>query len=398
MNTVIDQPGARGRLARSASRVAAAALLAVSATATLPSQSQAQAGLSITTPFPSVIVEPGADVQFELTIAADEPARVQLALEGLPAGWSASLSGGGNEVQGVFVDAGSPAAVTLTVDVAPDAASEPVTVTVVASAGDETARLTLDLIPAAGAGGTVNLEANVPAIRGTTEEPFSFTLTLSNDTPQELAFSLNAVGPPGWDVTAEPSGEVQATTLTVEARGSGTVDVTATPPPQATAGTYRIGVEAVSGRYRAVTELAAEVIGSVELRVTTPDERLSTTANAGAARDFTVLLANEGTAPIEAIDLSGSGPTEWEIAFEQATIEALAPGESLTATARITPSGNAVAGDYVVTLTASNESVSESIDVRVTVETSPLWGAVGVALILAVIGGLVLVFRRYGRR
>jgi uncharacterized membrane protein len=70
----------------------------------------------------------------------------------------------------------------------------------------------------------------------------------------------------------------------------------------------------------------------------------------------------------------------------------------VTATARITPSGNAVAGDYMTTLTATTESASESIDVRVTVETAPIWGIVGVALIVAVIGGLVLVFRRYGRR
>jgi uncharacterized membrane protein len=383
---------------KTALRTMVALALVIAASATSPTASVAQTGLTITTPFPSVIVQPGADVQFELTISADEPARVDLTLEGLPEGWSASLSGGGNEVQGAFVDAGAPATVTLTVDVAPDAATEQVTVTVVATAGDETARLDLDLIPAAGAGGTVNLSADVPSIRGTTDEPFSFSVTLQNDTPQELVFSLQAVGPQGWDVTAEPSGETQAATLAVAGRSSGQINVTATAPPGAAAGVYPIGVEAVAGEYRAAAELAVEVIGSVELRFTTPDERLSTTANAGAAREFTVLLINQGTAPIEAINLGGSGPTEWEITFEPATIETLAPNESVTATARITPSGNAVAGDYVTSLSATNESVSETIDVRVTVETSPIWGAVGLLLILAVIGGLVLVFRRYGRR
>jgi uncharacterized membrane protein len=34
----------------------------------------------------------------------------------------------------------------------------------------------------------------------------------------------------------------------------------------------------------------------------------------------------------------------------------------------------------------------------VTVETSPIWGVVGVLLIAAALGGMVLVFRRYGRR
>ena len=398
MKTAIDSLGQQIERTPRAMRMLLALVLALVALAAAPSPSMGQAGLSITTPFPSVIVQPGADVQFELTIGADEPARVDLTLEGLPDGWSASLSGGGNEVQGVFVDAGAPATVTLTLDVAPDAASEPVTVTVVGTAGDESSRLDLDLIPAAGAGGTVNLSADVPSIRGTTDEPFSFSVALDNDTPQELVFSLQAAGPQGWDVTAEPGSAAQAATLTVAARSSAQINVTATAPPQATAGVYPITVEAVAGEYRATTELAVEVIGSVELRFTTPDERLSTTATAGGARDFTVRLINEGTAPIEGIDLSGTGPTEWEITFEPATIEALGPGEAVDATARITPSGNAVAGDYVASLTASNESVDETMDVRVTVETSPIWGAVGLALILAVLIGLVLVFRRYGRR
>jgi uncharacterized membrane protein len=62
------------------------------------------------------------------------------------------------------------------------------------------------------------------------------------------------------------------------------------------------------------------------------------------------------------------------------------------------PSGNAVAGDYVVTLTASGEGVEETLDIRVTVETSPLWGLVGLGLIALTLGAMVWVFRRYGRR
>jgi len=71
---------------------------------------------------------------------------------------------------------------------------------------------------------------------------------------------------------------------------------------------------------------------------------------------------------------------------------------SAPATAHIPPSSNAVAGDYQITLSASNTDANESIDVRVTVETSPIWGIVGILLVVATIGGLVLVFRRYGRR
>ncbi len=38
------------------------------------------------------------------------------------------------------------------------------------------------------------------------------------------------------------------------------------------------------------------------------------------------------------------------------------------------------------------------MDIRTTVQTSPLWGFIGLALIVLVIVGLGWVFRRYGRR
>lgn len=374
-----------------------ATLLALSALAEPPA-ALAQVGLSISTPFPSVIVQPGGEVSFDLTVSAEEAARVDLSLEGLPEGWSASFSGGGNEVEAVFVTPDAPATVTLNLDVAQDAGGEPVTLTVVGQAADETARLELDLIPAAGAGGAVSMETDAPSIRGTSDQDFTFTVTLNNDTPQELTFNVQATGPQGWQVAAEPSADPQAANLTVAARSSAQIDVTATPPVQATAGTYPIVVEAVSGDYGAATELAAELTGSLELRFTTPDERLSTSATAGSTTDFAVLLVNEGTAPIEAIELSGSGPTGWEITFEPSSVEAIGPGDSVPATAHITPSPDAVAGDYVVTMTASTASLNETMDVRVTVETSPIWALVGIGLIVLTVGGLAWIFRRYGRR
>ena len=43
-------------------------------------------------------------------------------------------------------------------------------------------------------------------------------------------------------------------------------------------------------------------------------------------------------------------------------------------------------------------AASATADIRVTIETSLLWGAVGVALIALVLVGLWWTFRRFGRR
>jgi uncharacterized membrane protein len=373
-------------------------LIALGAGAGIPAPAAAQAGLSITTPFPAVSVQPGESVSFDLTVSADEPSRVDLSLQDLPEGWSGSMSGGGNEVQSVFIDAGAPATVTLSLQVPDDAEAGTVPVTVAGRSGGTTARLELDLTIAEAGGGSVGLESDYPSLRGTVDTDFKFNLTLRNDTPGELTFALQADGPAGWDVTIQPTGETKAASVTVAARATQRLEVSATPAAQAGADTYPINVTVTAGDQQATAELGVEITGSVEMQLTTPDERLNTTANAGGTTDFPVVIVNNGTSPLTAVDLVGTGPTDWEITFDPASVDEVAPGDSAPATAHITPSTNAVAGDYQISLSATNADANESIDVRVTVETAPIWGIVGILLVVATIGGLVLIFRRYGRR
>jgi uncharacterized membrane protein len=66
--------------------------------------------------------------------------------------------------------------------------------------------------------------------------------------------------------------------------------------------------------------------------------------------------------------------------------------------ATIKPAAEAIAGDYVVSFRAATAESNKSADVRVTVETSVIWGIVGLAIIVIVIGGLIYIFQRYGRR
>ncbi|HSM38572.1 MAG TPA: NEW3 domain-containing protein [Candidatus Limnocylindrales bacterium] len=174
--------------------------------------------------------------------------------------------------------------------------------------------------------------------------------------------------------------------------------MTAKAPTQAAAASYPISVQAVAGDHQASAELAVEGTGTVQMSLASSDQRLNANASAGATRDFDVVVSNDGTSPLPAITLTGTGPSQWQIDFEPASIDQLAPGATATSTARITPSGDAVAGDYVVTLTAQTQGATRSIEVRVTVETPPIWGIIGLGLIAATLGGMLWIFRRYGRR
>lgn len=388
----------RARRQRPIALALASFFIAALAVAASPVVVAAQSGLSLTTPFPGVSVQPGATASFTVTVGAAERTRVDLRVSGVPSGWSVTLRGGGYEVRSVLTNPSKPPDVTVDVAVPDDAAASDQTITLLASGGAETARLALDVHVAAQAGGSVSLKADFPALQGTSDQSFDFTLQLSNSTPQPLTFSLQASGADGWQVSAHPTSEATAASVTVDAGANEGVTVTAKPPPDVATGDYPITLQAVSGDHTAQAQLGVHITGRVEMQLTTPDQRLNTSANAGEAKGLAVSVVNSGTSPLTAVALSGTGPTDWTITFSPATIDSVDPLQAAAATANITPSADAIAGDYVVTLTAKTQDTTETLDIRVTVETSPLWGFIGVILILAALGGLAWVFRRYGRR
>ena len=109
-------------------------------------------------------------------------------------------------------------------------------------------------------------------------------------------------------------------------------------------------------------------------------------------------MANTGNVDLQNITLTSSAPDGWTVEVAQSSIDVLEAGATQEVTATVTPSGEAMSGDYVMTLTASGSQASDTTEFRVTVKTQTIWGIVGILLIVAVAAGLGLVFRKYGRR
>lgn len=402
MVTATSRDARRGRTRprpgrRAATWLTMGALLSLA----LAPAARAAGGLELSTPYTSVAVEPGNTVSFALDIVSNVERRVSLAASLVPDGWKATIRGGGFIVDGVT--AGPAGAPDLTLDVeVPDAAADGTyRVSVRASGGGEAVdTLDLDLRVAAASGGSVTLTTDNPALRDDATATFPFSLNLENGTPRELTFALSTESPgAGWIVNATPSGQTQVASFAVAAGAQETVSVSVDPPDTVAAGTYPITVTASAGDQTATAELVVEIVGNTSFRLTTPDQRLSTNASAGQRKDFQVLVVNDGTAPVTAITLAGTAPTGWTVAFDPETVAEVAPGTPQEVTVQLTPSGSAIAGDYSVTLTASTaDGARESIEMRVTVDTSLSWGLIGIALILLTLVGLSWVFQRYGRR
>ncbi|MDP9483726.1 MAG: NEW3 domain-containing protein, partial [Chloroflexota bacterium] len=191
--------------------------------------------------------------------------------------------------------------------------------------------------------------------------------------------------------------ETQAASAIVKAGSTTPVTVKATPPPDVTAGAYPITVDVTSGSRTAHADLSVEVTGSYTIKLTTPDARLSASASAGTASDLTLVVQNTGTAPVTGVVPSATAPQGWTITFDPATVD-IAPQGEATVVANMTPSSDAIAGDYLVSFKATSDLASSSADIRVTIQTGLLGGAIGLGLIVLVLVGLGWVFLRYGRR
>jgi uncharacterized membrane protein len=357
----------------------------------------AAGSVSVTTPYPGVAVAPGAKVSFDLSIETDIADRVNLRLERVPASWTASLFGGGFVVDGVQTDGSKATTVRLDVTVPADATGATQRIEVLATAGGATDRLPLDIRVTPAAAGSVTLTTDFPQLKGASSADFKFNLTLHNDTAEDLTFGGTATAPAGWNVTTQVSSETQAASAIVKAGSTTPVTVTATAPTDVTAGEYPITVDVTSGNRTAHADLSVEVTGSFSLKLTTPDARLSTSASAGSPTDLTLVVQNTGTAPIANIKPTATAPQGWTVTFDPETTNVAANSEA-SVVAHMTPSADAIAGDYVVTFKATAEEANSSADIRVTIQTGLLGGAIGLGLIVLVLVGLGWIFLRYGRR
>ncbi len=353
--------------------------------------------LTVTVPFPSVAVEPGDQVSFDITVAAPVQTAVALTADGVPDGWTAAFRGGGFEVDSVTAGPGIASEVSFDVSV-PAGASEGIyDLGVTAAGAGATVQVPLQIRISAQAGGEVTLVPNFPGLRTPAGSAVTFDVELNNGTPADLEFELASSGPAGWDVTAELAGQAQASTILVEAGGTETINVGVTPPFQAEAAQYPISLQANAGNTSVETQMIVEVVGSYALELSTPDQRLNAEVTVGSSNDFQLQLTNSGSAPLDEVIVGVTPPRDWEVTFDQQTTS-VAPGETVIVNATITPSEEAVAGDYVITFTATHEQADDQIEVRTTVSPSALWGFVGIAVIALTLAGLAWVFRRFGRR
>lgn len=360
----------------------------------------AAGGLTLSTAYPGITVKPGETVEFPLEVDSTRAAgSIELSTQSLPKGWKGTFLGSGKTVHQVFVKNGSVQNVDYKVEIPLETAEGNYQIRLIASGSGASDTLTLDLKVSQAAQEQSELVAQYPELQGPGSAVFVFRTDLTNNSSQEQSYSLGAKVPTGWEVSFKPSYEdKQIASISLEPEKSQGLDIQVKPPQNVKAGEYIIPISAVSAGETIATELKVIITGTYDLELTTPTGLLNIEATAGRESNVTLVVKNTGSADLRGVKLSARQPANWNVTFETEQIDLLKAGESKEVKATVKPDSQAIAGDYVVPMTASTQETSSQTQFRVMVKTSTLWGLVGVAIIVLMAYGLYNTFKVYGRR
>ncbi len=361
-------------------------------------------GISLETPYPTQTLQLQKQLRIPLTVHnyGLPPQVVDLSVRRLPSGWKAHLEGDNHVVGAAFVGTGKRRPVTLVV--IPAAGARPATtyqLRIRARGRTSSATLPLALRFTHAPPAALELDTQLPKLKGSSSTTFTYHLTLKDESDKAVNANLTAQAPPGFQVNFSPQfSSSNITSLPVKAGQSKKVDASVTIPPDANARSYPIRVAAQAGRLSATTTLTTVITGSPKLRLTTPSGRLSGSANAGKTTPVHLVLKNTGSASARGVTLSANSPAHWQVAFHPAHVAKIPADGSTKVVADVHASGRSLAGDYMVTFdaNAASGSASTSANYRVTVATSTLWGIVGVVIVAVALAVVGFAVARFGRR
>ena len=351
--------------------------------------------LQFYTTFPKQVVSPGEIVTYNVEVLNNSNQIITSGIQllNLPNNWSSEIRSGNFVADEISIIGKERKSIELKVFVPQDVKKGQYTVRLNGSKANS-----LPLTIEVGKNGTANatFSSSQTNMQGAATSTFTFNASLYNASAQQVVYALQGKVQPGWGLVFKAEGK-EVSSVNIDAYQKKDITIEITPPEGIAKGTYKIPVQAVGA---ASSELTFDVVvtGSYKLQLTTSNAKLNTDATSGVFNTVELILKNTGSSDLHGINLSVDNLSDWEVIFEPTRINTLKAGEVAKVNAKIKPSSKAVAGDYMLNIQAKNNDTSSKMEMRVTVETSILRGWIGMLLIVAAVGLIYYLIKRYGRR
>jgi uncharacterized membrane protein len=357
----------------------------------------------ISTPYSGLTCKAGDNLNFNVALANAYKTSKDAALTvaAIPDKWTGYFSAKNTKITAAHIPAlTTDSSVTFALGIPLDAADGQYTVTLKADCGNGVSDTT-DIVLNVNSEevGNSSFKADYPSQEGDATTAFSFNATLINNMLSQQTYSFTSKAPDCWKVAVKPGTDTtQIASIAVEPRASQALSVSVTPPEDVNAGKYDITVTATSASESLPIDLKVTITGNYKIKLDTPSGLLSYDAYAKKETPIVLQISNPGNTDLTNVTLSAQMPDGWTARFDPSTIDLLQTGSNVQATVYVTPGSDVIAGDYTFSLTAKTSQASSSQDFRVTIKTPTTWGYVGIGIIAVLVIGLILVFRRFGRR
>lgn len=357
--------------------------------------------------YTNVSAAAGEDIVIDVNLVNDSKKGedVDLTVPKAPTGWTTRIRPQFTtlNISSIYAEPGKTQNMELRITPPKGTASGNYTVTLQASSKDKqwvaSSDIAVQITGSAPSQEGVSLSTDYPTLSGSSRSKFQFTVNLVNTGPQDRTYDLKAKAPARWSISITPSYDTkEISTVSVKAGQSQGLAVSLTPPFDVDAGDFTTTFAATSGNIQNSVDLKVTIVGTYKMTLSTSSGRLNTDIVAGQESDMTMIVANNGTAPLQGITLSANKPDGWTVTFSPDRIDSLASAKQLEISVKVKAASNAIPGDYAVSLKASNDQASESMDIRASTTAPTVWGFVGIAIIVIVVGGLGAVFVMMGRR
>jgi len=388
------------RLVAVAFLVAAGCMIVGAASAA--DQQSSLSGFFLTTRYPALTVKAGETTTVDLSVHNYKlaPQQFMLTVPEIAQGWKATILGGGQPVAAVEVATDSDERLQLRLEPPSDIGRGDYHFTIEAKGGTLDLKLPITVTVGEEVPAKLKLTTNFPDLRGTATTAFKYRVSITNDSGRDATINLSADAPKNFQITfTEAYGSQQLTSIPIEAGKSKDVDVALLLPRETPAGDFKLSVHARTEQANADLPLTLTIIGQPRLSVSGEGGRLSGDAYAGQATEMTIVLRNDGSEAARDIELSATAPEGWKSSFDPKTVPQVAAAGTQDVKVTLTPSPRAIAGDYQIAVrAAATGGLSESANFRITVLTSTLWGAIGIAIIAVALLVVVFAVARFGRR
>lgn len=352
--------------------------------------------VTLYTPFTKISVPPGESIEYGIDVInnGESIETLDMTVTNMPRNWNYTLKAGAWNVKQVSVLPGEKKSLSLSIEVPYQVNKGNYRIYVIA--GDAT-RLPLTVNISEQGTFRTEFTTRQANMQGNASSAFTYSAELRNRTADTQNYALQGEVPRGWTITFRANGK-QVTSVEAEANSTVNVTVEVKPADQVEEGRYIIPVRAVAGSSSGDLKLEAVITGTYKIELTTPTGLLSTDIVAGGEKKVNLVVKNTGTSVLSDVQLNHSSPAKWEVTFEPKKIETILAGREANVTATIRADKKAIPGDYVTNLEAKTPESSSKASFRVSVKTPMLTGWIGILVIMAGVGTVWYLFRKYGRR